>query len=237
LIIWFFSINIFLLQCCHIHWLLAFYFFCCLCCRKSSILWQQPGWLKIFLWVQCTVFELINQAAHHWAMLLNITGAAQFLLVYFFNVTAGWLLVFFTPYKSSAHHCSRLQPRLIILFLLQLFLLWCCSILQSLTNIWCHIVWLLTFYFHFFPSLCYTLQPNIMAAAQDNLFFVWALHAAPVDCYCFHLFSVDHSASLIFYESYNYLMLFCASMCDINTMKMSVFIQFWYGAFNGAICD
>jgi len=52
----------------------------------------------------------------------------------------------------------------------------------------------------------------------------------------FHLFSVDQCVSLIFHESYSYLLIFCANMSDIKTMKMSVFIQFRYGEFNGAIC-
>jgi len=52
----------------------------------------------------------------------------------------------------------------------------------------------------------------------------------------FHLFSVDQCVSLIFYESYSYLMIFCASMSDIKIMKRSVFIQFRYCAFNNAIC-
>ena len=51
-----------------------------------------------------------------------------------------------------------------------------------------------------------------------------------------HLFSVDQCVSLIFYESCNYLMIFCASMSDIKITKRSVFIWFWYGEFNGAIC-
>jgi len=50
-----------------------------------------------------------------------------------------------------------------------------------------------------------------------------------------HLFCVDHCVSLIFNESCSYLMIFCASMSDIKIMKRSVFIQFWYGEFNGAI--
>ena len=52
----------------------------------------------------------------------------------------------------------------------------------------------------------------------------------------FHLFSVEQCVSLIFYESSSYLMIFCASMNDIEMMKRSVFIQFWYVEFNGAIC-
>jgi len=52
----------------------------------------------------------------------------------------------------------------------------------------------------------------------------------------FHLFGVDQCVSLIFHESYSYLMIFCASMSDIEIMKRIVFIHFWYGAFNGAIC-
>jgi len=51
-----------------------------------------------------------------------------------------------------------------------------------------------------------------------------------------HLFSIDQYVSLFFHESYSYLMIFCASMSDIKIMKRSVFIQFWYGKFNGAIC-
>jgi len=51
-----------------------------------------------------------------------------------------------------------------------------------------------------------------------------------------HLLSIDQCVSLIFHESYSYLMIFCASMSDIKIMKRSVFIQFWYGEFNGAIC-
>jgi len=51
-----------------------------------------------------------------------------------------------------------------------------------------------------------------------------------------HLFSVDQCVSLIFHESYSYLMIFCASMSDIKTIKRSVFIQFWYGSFNGVVC-
>jgi len=47
----------------------------------------------------------------------------------------------------------------------------------------------------------------------------------------FHLFSVDQYVSLIFHESYSYLMIFCASMSDIKIMKRSVFIQFGYGEF------
>jgi len=35
----------------------------------------------------------------------------------------------------------------------------------------------------------------------------------------FHLFSVDHCVSLIFYESYNYLLIFCANMSDIKLSK------------------
>jgi len=50
-----------------------------------------------------------------------------------------------------------------------------------------------------------------------------------------HLFSVDQCVFLILHESYSYLMIFCASMSDIKIIKRSVFIQFWYGAFNGAI--
>jgi len=45
----------------------------------------------------------------------------------------------------------------------------------------------------------------------------------------FHLFSIDQCVSLIFHESYNYLMIFCSGMGDIKIMKRSVFIQFWYG--------
>jgi len=52
----------------------------------------------------------------------------------------------------------------------------------------------------------------------------------------FHLFSVDQCVSLIFHESCSYLMVFCASITDIRIMRRSVFIQFWYGVFNGAIC-
>ncbi len=52
----------------------------------------------------------------------------------------------------------------------------------------------------------------------------------------FYLFSIDQCAFLIFHESYSFLMIFCASMSDIKIMKSSVFIQLWYGAFNGAIC-
>ena len=44
----------------------------------------------------------------------------------------------------------------------------------------------------------------------------------------FHLFSVDQCVSLIFYESYSYMMIFCASMSDINIIKRSVFVPFWY---------
>ena len=53
----------------------------------------------------------------------------------------------------------------------------------------------------------------------------------------FHLVSVDQCVSLfIFHESYSYLMIFCASMRDIKIIKRSVFVQFWYGNVNGAIC-
>ncbi len=52
----------------------------------------------------------------------------------------------------------------------------------------------------------------------------------------FHLFSIDQCVSLIYNESYSYLMIFCANMSDIKIIKRSVFIPFWYGAFNGAIC-
>ena len=52
----------------------------------------------------------------------------------------------------------------------------------------------------------------------------------------FHLFSVDQCVSLIFHESYSYLMIFCANMTDIKIIKRSVYIQFLYGEFNGAIC-
>ena len=45
----------------------------------------------------------------------------------------------------------------------------------------------------------------------------------------FYLFSVDQCASLIFHESYSYLMIFYAGMSDIKIMKRSVFIHFWYG--------
>jgi len=52
----------------------------------------------------------------------------------------------------------------------------------------------------------------------------------------FHLFSIDQCVSLIFNESYSYLMIFCANMSDIKIIKRSIFIQFRYGEFNGAIC-
>ena len=52
----------------------------------------------------------------------------------------------------------------------------------------------------------------------------------------FHLSSVGQWVSLFFYESYSYLMIFFANTSDIKTMKRSVFVQFWYGEFNGAIC-
>ena len=51
-----------------------------------------------------------------------------------------------------------------------------------------------------------------------------------------HFFSVVQHVSLVFHERYSYLMIFCASMSDIKTMKRSVFMQFWYGEFNGALC-
>ena len=52
----------------------------------------------------------------------------------------------------------------------------------------------------------------------------------------FHPFSVDQCVSLIFHENYSYLMICCASMSYIKIIKWSVFTQFWYGEFNGAIC-
>jgi len=52
----------------------------------------------------------------------------------------------------------------------------------------------------------------------------------------FHIFGVDQCVFLIFHESYSYLMIFSASISDIKIMKRSVFIQFWYGKFNGTIC-
>jgi len=51
-----------------------------------------------------------------------------------------------------------------------------------------------------------------------------------------HLFSIDKYVSLIFNESYSYLMIFCDSMSDIKIMKRSVFVQLWCREFNGAIC-
>ena len=50
----------------------------------------------------------------------------------------------------------------------------------------------------------------------------------------FHLYSLDQCVFMIFHESY--LMIFCTSMSDISIIKRTVFIQFWYGKFNGAIC-
>ena len=40
------------------------------------------------------------------------------------------------------------------------------------------------------------------------------------------LFSVDQCVSLIFHQSYSCLMIFCASMSDIEFIKRGVFIQF-----------
>jgi len=51
-----------------------------------------------------------------------------------------------------------------------------------------------------------------------------------------HLSKVDQYVSLIFNENYSYLMIICANMSDIEIMKRSVFIKFWYGKCNGAIC-
>jgi len=51
----------------------------------------------------------------------------------------------------------------------------------------------------------------------------------------FHLFSVHQCVLLFFNESYSDLIIFCASMSDIKTVKRIVFIQFLYGEFNGSI--
>jgi len=52
----------------------------------------------------------------------------------------------------------------------------------------------------------------------------------------FYFFHVVQFVSLIFLKSSSYLIIISATMSDIRIMKQSVFTQFWYGAFNGAIC-
>jgi len=51
----------------------------------------------------------------------------------------------------------------------------------------------------------------------------------------FHILGVDQCVSIIFHESYSYLMIISGSMIGIKIMKRSVFIPFWYGVFDGAI--
>jgi len=50
----------------------------------------------------------------------------------------------------------------------------------------------------------------------------------------FHIFSVDQCVSIIFLESYSYLMIFSDNVSDFKVNERSVFIQLWYEAFNGA---
>jgi len=48
-------------------------------------------------------------------------------------------------------------------------------------------------------------------------------------------FTVVQCVSLIFLKTLSYLIIISATMSDIIIMKSSVFKQFWYGEFNGAI--
>jgi len=50
------------------------------------------------------------------------------------------------------------------------------------------------------------------------------------------LFTAAQWVSLNFHKSYSYLIIISTTMSDIKNMEMSVFTQFWYGLFNGAIC-
>jgi len=52
----------------------------------------------------------------------------------------------------------------------------------------------------------------------------------------FIIFTAAQWASLIFHNSYSYLINISASMSDIRIMEMIVFTHFWYGLFNDAIC-
>ena len=80
----------------------------------------------------------------------------------------------------------------------------------------------------FFGLSCWVNKQSTYMSAGLSLWFLFCVQFLMVQSVFnehqfmfinFHLFSVDQCVSLIFHESYSYLMIFCANMSDIKIIK------------------
>jgi len=103
---------------------------------------------------------------------------------------------------------------------------------------WFYMKVIVTWWIFLSPWVTLTLWIEVFSYNFDvkNLIVKFDFNEHQLMCINFHLFSVNQWIFLIFHVSYSYLMIFSASMSDIKIIERSVFIQFGYVEYNGAIC-